>query len=222
MLIELQNVTFRYNGSSRPVLDNVTITIPEGKSIAIIGPSGSGKSTLLNILGTLDFPTAGEVWLNGVVTGRMDPDALVKVRNNDIGFIFQTHLLLPQLTVFENILLPVLPRGKDAGEAATGRAASLLEIVGLSDKINSYPAEMSVGECQRVAVVRALINEPQVVLADEPTGSLDRDSAETLIEMLINLKNEYGFTLVAVTHAQYLADRMELRYRLVNGKLLQI
>jgi lipoprotein-releasing system ATP-binding protein len=121
MLIELQNVTFRYNGSSRPVLDNVTITIPEGKSIAIIGPSGSGKSTLLNILGTLDFPTAGEVWLNGVVTGRMDPDALVKVRNNDIGFIFQTHLLLPQLTVFENILLPVLPRGKDAGEAAKGR-----------------------------------------------------------------------------------------------------
>jgi ABC-type lipoprotein export system ATPase subunit len=220
MLIELQDVTYRYSNSHKPVLDKVSLSIHEGTSLSIAGPSGSGKSTLLNLLGTLDFPTSGEVLLNGISTRSYNGEGLVNIRNKDIGFIFQTHMLLPQLTVIENILLPVLPSGKNKGDKACNRAMDLLDTIGLTGKIHSYPGEMSVGECQRVAVVRALINEPQVILADEPTGSLDKDTAETLIELLIRLKEEHRFTLIAVTHSQYLAERMEFKYRLVNGKLM--
>jgi lipoprotein-releasing system ATP-binding protein len=170
-------------------------------------------------LGTLDFPSSGEVLLNGISTTTLSSEELVKMRNNTIGFVFQTHLLLPQLTVMENILLPVIPQDKDRQKKAPERAERLLNIVGLSDKTTSFPGEMSVGECQRVAVVRALINEPELLLADEPTGSLDHDSAEILSDMIIEIKRQQSFTLVAVTHSPDLAKRMETIYKLINGKI---
>jgi lipoprotein-releasing system ATP-binding protein len=219
MLIELHTVTKRYDVNPRPVLDNISFQISEGSAVAVVGPSGSGKSTLLNLLGTLDFPTTGEVLINGVSTAALSSEELVKMRNNNIGFVFQTHLLLPQLTVMENVLLPVIPQDKDRQKHAPERASQLLNIVGLSDKTKCYPGEMSVGECQRVAVVRALINEPELLLADEPTGSLDHDSAERLSDMIMELKHQFNFTLVAVTHSPDLARRMEIAYKLVNGKI---
>jgi lipoprotein-releasing system ATP-binding protein len=219
MLIELNNITRRYDNSPAPVLDNISLKISEGSTVAIVGPSGSGKSTLLNLLGTLDLPTSGEVLFDGVATAVMTSADLVKMRNSRIGFIFQTHLLLPQLTTIENILLPVLPKDKIFKKLAPQRAAALLDIVGLTDRANSYPTGMSVGECQRVAVVRALINEPELLLADEPTGSLDYDSAERLTGMLIELRRHYPFTLVTVTHSDDLARRMEITYKLMNGKI---
>lgn len=219
MLIELKNITKEYDGNPRPVLDDISFKIQEGSAVAVIGPSGSGKSTLLNLLGTLDFPSAGEVLLNARPTTSFTSDELVKLRNNSIGFVFQTHLLLPQLTVMENVLLPVIPQEKDWQRLAPERARQLLSIVGLDDKISRYPGEMSVGECQRVAVVRALINGPELLLADEPTGSLDFDSAEILSEMMMELRRHHSFTLVAVTHSPDLARRMQVTYKLVNGKI---
>jgi len=219
MLIELYDIRKQYTDNSKPVLDGITLKIAEGDTVAIVGPSGSGKSTLLNLLGTLDYPTGGEVFLDRKSTSELTSEELDKIRNQKIGFVFQTHLLLPQLTVLENVLLPVLPMGKEEQKQARQRAMSLLDTVGLSDKINSFPGRMSVGECQRVAVVRSLINEPELLLTDEPTGSLDQDSADKLCDMLVNLQKQYSFTLIVVTHAPALARRMKTTYRLVNGKI---
>lgn len=219
MLIKLDNIRKQYPGQNKPVLDGISLEIPEGATVAIVGPSGCGKSTLLNLLGTLDYPTSGEVFLDNRPTSKLSVEELNKIRNRKIGFVFQTHLLLPQLTVFENVLLPVLPMGKTTQKGAGERARSLLEKVGLSDKIDSFPGNMSVGECQRVAVVRSLINEPELLLTDEPTGSLDQDSADKLCDMLVDLQKEYSFTLVAVTHSKALARRMSTTYQLINGKI---
>lgn len=219
MLIELKNISKRYDGSTGPILDDISIQISNGSTLAIVGPSGSGKSTLLNLLGTLDFPSSGDVLLEGIPTSKMKQEELIGIRNNKIGFVFQTHLLLPQLTVLENVLLPVMPQNKTRQKQALEKARSLLDSVGLADKINSFPGKMSVGECQRVAVVRSLINGPELLLTDEPTGSLDHDSAERLSDMLIDLQKQYSFTLVAVTHSTELAKRMKVTYKLVNGKI---
>lgn len=219
MIIELKGLTRTYEGNSKPVLDEISLIIEKGSTLAIIGPSGSGKSTLLNQMGTLDFPDKGEVLLDGVSTKEMKASELVALRNEQIGFVFQNHLLLPQLNVIENVLLPIMPRDKSIKEQAPERARQLLHTVGLEDKINSYPGDMSGGECQRVAVVRALINQPQLLLTDEPTGSLDHDAAENLCNLLMELHHQFGFTLVTVTHSQELAQRMHIVYKLVNGKL---
>lgn len=219
MLIELKNVFRKYEGNPKPVLDNVSLKVSAGSAIAIVGPSGSGKSTLLNLIGTLDYPTTGEVLLDGVSSGSLTDEQIVATRNTKIGFVFQTHLLLPQLTVLENVLLPVIPLVKSKQNNAISRALQLLDIVGLSDKTKCFPGEMSVGECQRVAVVRALINEPEILLTDEPTGSLDRDSAENLSDMLMELREKNSFTMVTVTHSPELARRMDVTYKLVNGKI---
>lgn len=219
MVIELKNVFRKYDGNPKPVLDNVSLKVSEGSAIAITGPSGSGKSTLLNLMGTLDYPTTGEVLLDGISTVTLSGEQIVATRNTRIGFVFQTHLLLPQLTVIENVLLPVIPLGKSNQKNAATRALELLDIVGLSDKTNRFPGEMSVGECQRVAVVRALINEPELLLTDEPTGSLDNDSAEKLGDMIMELRKKNSFTLVTVTHSPELARRMDIIYKLVNGKI---
>ncbi len=221
MLIELTHITKRYDGNPLPVLDDLSLKIAEGSSVAVAGPSGSGKSTLLNLLGTLDFPTTGEVLLNGVSTSALSSEQLAAMRNLNIGFVFQTHLLLPQLTVMENVLLPVIPQPKDLQRQAYDRTNRLLDIVGLANKKKSFPGQMSVGECQRVAVVRALISEPELLLADEPTGSLDHDSAENLCDMIMELKGDQSFTLIVVTHSPELANRMDTVYRLVNGKIVQ-
>lgn len=219
MDITLNNITKQYTDTDKPVLNDISLEIKKGSTIAIVGPSGSGKSTLLNLLGTLDFPNSGEVSLGEIKTTKASAKELENLRNRKIGFVFQTHMLLPQLTVLENILLPVVPREKSEQIAALERAKRLLEEVGLTNKINSFPGKMSVGECQRVAVVRSLINEPEVLLTDEPTGSLDAESANRLIELLLKLQHQHNFTLITVTHSMELANRMNTIYKLANGKV---
>jgi lipoprotein-releasing system ATP-binding protein len=193
------------------VLKNVNLEVRRGESLAIVGPSGSGKSTLLNIIGTLDRPSAGQVLLDGQDLGGFDDLKLAEVRNRQIGFVFQSHHLLPHCNVLENVLVPTLV---NKGADATDRARKLLERVGLGHRLTHRPGQLSGGERQRVAVVRALINEPKLLLADEPTGSLDRASAAELGQLLVELNREQGLTLIVVTHALDLAQRMGRQYQI--------
>ncbi len=207
---------------STRVLDGISLTITKGETIAITGPSGSGKTTLLNILGTLDQPTSGKVILGGKNVDQMDEKLLSRLRNRFTGFIFQLHLLLPQLTVLENVLLPVMPVDDKLFRKEAGlHAVELLERVGLKEHLSHYPGRLSVGECQRAAVVRALINKPKLLLADEPTGSLDARNASILSELLAELHESYDYSLVIVTHDSEVAKRMKTHYRLMNGKLTE-
>src|SRR5882672_1877869 len=188
------------------VLREITLQLGRGESVAIIGPSGCGKSTLLNIIGTLDQPSSGQVLLDGQDLTRLDEAGLADTRNRQIGFVFQSHHLLPQCTVLENVLVPTLAI-KDAAlrNGAVERAKRLLEKVGLGARLTHRPGQLSGGERQRVAVVRALINQPKLLLADEPTGALDRASAQTLGDLLVQINREEGVTLILVTHALDLA-----------------
>ena len=203
------------------VLREVTIEIQRGESVAIVGPSGSGKSTLLNIIGTLDRPSSGQVLLDGQELSQLDDIQLAAVRNREIGFIFQSHHLLPQCTVLENVLVPTLAN-KDAvlRNGAVERAKRLLEKVGLGARLTHRPGQLSGGERQRVAVVRALINQPKLLLADEPTGALDRASAQNLADLLVQVNREEGVTLIVVTHALDLAKRMGRVLELRDGELV--
>jgi len=237
MLLQLTNLSKRYaapGGGSLAVLDDIAIGVNAGESLAIIGPSGSGKSTLLQIIGTLDRPTSGRVELAGKDLSQLDELQLAAVRNRQIGFVFQSHFLLPQCTVWENVLVPTLAnpspglpatlspsdgeRGR-AEEAPSARAERLLKRVGLSERLHHFPGQLSGGERQRVAVVRALINQPQLLLADEPTGALDHASAENLGQLLVELNREEGVTLIVVTHSRELAQRMGRVLELQDGKL---
>lgn len=225
MLAELQHITKYYENPGSDirnlVLDAVSLKIDERESIAIVGPSGSGKSTLLNILGTLDRPTSGHVLLDGSPIDKMDDNQLAGIRNSFIGFVFQMHYLLPQLTLLENVLLPLLPqKDKKLLKSANERALNLINRVGLLNHLNRFPSQLSVGECQRAAVVRALINQPRLLLADEPTGSLDAASAGQLANLLTDLNQEQNVALVIVTHSMELAGKMEKRYLLREGKLI--
>ena len=220
MLAELQHISKQYD---HPVLKEISLTIDRGDSIAIVGPSGSGKSTLLNILGTLDRPSSGKVILNGEAVELLDDNRLAGIRNRFIGFVFQLHYLLPQLTLLENILLPVLPeRNKSLVKEAEHRAFRLIERVGLADRITHLPSQLSVGECQRAAVVRALINQPGLLLADEPTGSLDEENAASLGMLLGELNREEKMGMVVVTHSMEMAKGMKVIYRLHSGSLEKI
>jgi ABC-type lipoprotein export system ATPase subunit len=188
--------------------------------MAVVGPSGSGKSTLLNIIGALDRPTSGMVALDGKNLADLEDSELSKIRNQDIGFVFQLHHLLPQCTVLENVLIPTIPLGLNREDKNVKiRAQELLEKVGLEQHLHHFPAQLSGGELQRVAVVRALINTPKLVLADEPTGSLDRESSENLGQLLVRLNKEVGMALIVVTHSMELARLMEKVYTLRDGKL---
>jgi ABC-type lipoprotein export system ATPase subunit len=200
------------------VLRNVSLEVRRGESLAIVGPSGSGKSTLLNIIGTLDRPSAGQVLLDGQDLSRLDDLKLAEVRNRQIGFVFQSHHLLPHCNVMENVLVPTLACSRRGNEA--DRARKLLERVGLSHRLTHRPGQLSGGERQRVAVVRALINEPKLLLADEPTGSLDRTSAGELGQLLVELNREQGLTLIVVTHALDLAQKMQRQYEIQQGELM--
>lgn len=225
MLAELQNVTKYYQqpGSSvrNQVLSEISLQIAENERIAIVGPSGSGKSTLLNILGTLDQPSSGKVLLNGDLIEIMPETKLAEIRNTLIGFVFQMHHLLPQLTLFENVMLPHLPhKDKTKLAAAKERALRLIDRVGLSGQMHQYPSQLSVGECQRTAIIRALINKPQLLLADEPTGSLDASNAEKLAALLAELNREQNVAMVIVTHSMELAAKMDKIYLLREGRLV--
>ena len=224
MLIELKNIVKKYDApygkAPITVLDSVSLQVEQGAAIAVVGPSGSGKSTLLNIIGTLDKPTSGSILFTGKNLTNISENELTKIRNMEIGFIFQLHHLLPQLTVLENVLIPTIPRNKENNfEKLTNRAKSLLAKVGLKNQFDYFPAQLSGGERQRVAVVRALINRPKLILADEPTGSLDQASADTLGQVLIDLNRVEATTLLVVTHSIDLAQKMDTVYNLHNGKL---
>jgi ABC-type lipoprotein export system ATPase subunit len=244
-LLQLTGVTKRYDSlggaNPLPVINGISLTVTHGETLAIVGPSGSGKSTLLQIIGTLDRLTSGEVLLDGRNLAAMDDLQLAEVRNRQIGFVFQSHYLLPQCTVIENVLVPTLARSRrheeadEAGKqsesvrlvtsAATNespdqRATRLLKRVGLGERLHHRPGQLSGGERQRVAVVRALINQPQLLLADEPTGSLDHASATALGQLLVELNREEGVTLIVVTHARELAKRMGRVFELTEGKLV--
>lgn len=226
MLAELQHISKYYEQAGSTVrnlvLDDISLQIAENDRIAIVGPSGCGKSTLLNILGTLDIPTSGNVILDNAPIDKMDKDRLAAIRNSYIGFIFQMHHLLPQLTLLGNVLLPLLPqKNKSILDSANERAFNLIERVGLTDHIHQYPSQLSVGECQRTAVVRALINQPRLLLADEPTGSLDAANAELLARLLAELNHEQNVALVIVTHSMELAGKMDKIYKLHEGKLVK-
>lgn len=230
-LLKLANVTKRYDSpgssGSLTILDNISLELSAGDSLAIIGPSGSGKSTLLQIIGTLDHPSSGTVTLDNQDLNQLDELQLAAVRNRQIGFVFQAHYLLPQCTVLENVLVPTLAQTSHASsdgakpvEPPEIRAARLLKRVGLAERASHRPGELSGGERQRAAVVRALINQPRLLLADEPTGSLDHASAQQLGQLLIELNREEHVTLIVVTHARELAAKMAKVMRLQDGKLV--
>lgn len=215
----------RYDAPGKPdgltVLQDVSLEVAHGESLAIVGPSGSGKSTLLHIMGTLDRPTNGAVTLAEQDLAALDEQQLASVRNRQIGFVFQAHYLLPQCTVLENVMVPTLACSDAALRDRAGeRAERLLRRVGLGERLSHQSGELSGGERQRVAVVRALINQPQLLLADEPTGSLDHASAQELGQLLLELNREEGVTLIVVTHARELARRMGRVLELKDGGLL--
>jgi len=222
MLLQLNNISKGYGepGSHnfRPVLKGLDLTIKKGEKVSIVGPSGSGKTTLLNLIGAMDLPDSGEIIFDEKNITAYSKKELAAFRNRHLGFIFQLHHLMPQLTLWENVLLPVLPQGKVTAEQKEW-AEHLIQKVGIWEQRYQKPGEMSGGECQRTAVVRALINKPELVLADEPTGALDEENANALSELLIQLSDDEKVTLVTVTHSTELAALMDKKYLLRNGKL---
>lgn len=200
------------------VLNNINFTLDHAETSAIIGSSGSGKTTLLNILGGLDKPTHGQVLLNDVDVHKLSEKKRCTVRNEHFGFIYQFHHLLPEFTALENVAMPLLIKG-DTVEQAKQTAEKVLDDVGLSQRLHHKPSELSGGERQRAAIARALIHKPDCILADEPTGNLDRKNAEQAIDLIINLNKEYSTSLVIVTHDLKIAERMDTVYTLEDGVL---
>lgn len=222
-MIDLARVSKIYPSPAGPitVLRDLDLHVAAGESVAIVGPSGSGKTTLLNLLGALDQPTSGTVTIDGQALGALEPAAAARFRNRSIGFIFQLHYLLPQCTVLENVLVPRLAGGWDEPVAATrARAEALLEQVGLRDRLTHLPWQLSGGEQLRAAIARALINQPKLILADEPTGSLDPSTGERIADLLLRTNAGARVALVVVTHNPALAQRMQKTYRLEAGRLL--
>jgi len=221
-VVELQGVSKEYKSGPKTilVLENVNLTINPVARLAVVGPSGSGKSTLLNLIGTLDAPTSGRVTFKGRDVAKLSAKDMARVRNRDIGFVFQQHHLLPQYTVLENVLIPTLIA--EAALRTVKRAEELLNRVGLGDRIDHRPNDLSGGERQRVAVVRALINRPSLLLADEPTGSLNQEAADELAQLLLDLNQEFEMALVVVTHSMSIAERIgkvfELRSRTLHTR----
>jgi putative ABC transport system ATP-binding protein len=221
MVISARKVsqTYRSGGQPLPVLRDVDLDVAAGESIAIVGPSGSGKTTLLGLLAGLDRPSHGAVSLLGTDLASLDEDQRAEFRARHIGFVFQTFQLIPTLTAQENVLVPMELAGEVPAAERTARAEDLLHRVGLGDRMEHYPAQLSGGEQQRVAVARAFANQPAILFADEPTGNLDSDTGALVIELLMRLNAEAGTTLVLVTHDLDLAGRTGRRIRLAGGRV---
>ncbi|MCM8528718.1 MAG: ABC transporter ATP-binding protein [Lentisphaeraceae bacterium] len=218
-ILSLKDVTKSFQSGDSAILNilgGVNLEVKKGQSIAITGPSGCGKSTLLNIIGTLDKADSGSIEISGTSTAALSEESLAELRLNKIGFVFQKHHLLPQLTALENVLLPTL---KQPSDDKTAYAKELLAKVGLKDREDHRPGQLSGGECQRVALCRSLINKPELLLADEPTGALDSKSSDQLIELLLKLNKEEKLTLITVTHSMDLKNKMGIHYSLQDGKL---
>jgi lipoprotein-releasing system ATP-binding protein len=220
-LIETRNVTRILSGVVPTILvSDVDLTIGNNEFIAITGPSGSGKSSLLYLLGLLDLPTSGDVFIRGRSTANMEEAERAFTRLSLIGFVFQFHFLLPEFTVLDNVVLPMRALGRLAPSAQRSRARELLASLGLGDHLNKRPDQLSGGQRQRVAVARAMANEPPLILADEPTGSLDSKASEQVFEVLRALVKKYGKTVVAVTHDLNLAERMDRQIELLDGRVV--
>lgn len=210
---------FPTRGEPLVVLRQVSLTIAGGENLAIVGPSGCGKSTLLHIIGTLDYPTAGSVTLDGEDPFKLNQYLLASYRNRHIGFVFQDHHLLPQLSVLENVLVPCVAEGKPNSDDIA-RAQELVDRVGLAARVDHRPAELSGGERQRVGIARAMIRRPKLILADEPTGNLDRKNANIVATMLLDIQREEGAMLVMVTHSADLAGSLQRQMSLDDGTLM--
>jgi lipoprotein-releasing system ATP-binding protein len=213
-MIRIENLTKKFG--ELEVLKGVSLTVNKGEVISIVGPSGAGKTTLLQLIGTLDKPTSGKILFNGEDTGKMSSNKLATFRNRHIGFVFQFHQLLPEFTALENIIIPALIAGRKRKEAEA-EAMELLGLMNLTERAGHKPSEMSGGENQRVAVARALINHPDVILADEPSGSLDSHNKEELHRLFFDLRDRFGQTFVIVTHDEKLATLTDRTIRMVDG-----
>ncbi len=222
MIIVAEGLSKRYRSGPREVtvLDGVDLRVEPREFVAVVGPSGSGKTTLLGLLAGLDRPTSGTVRLDGVDLGTLDEDGRARLRAEKVGFVFQTFQLLPTLTALENVLVPLELAGAADGRARE-RAVSLLERVGLGDRMDHYPAQLSGGEQQRVAIARAFANEPKILFADEPTGNLDAETGATIVELLFELNRESTTTIVLVTHDLALASRAGRVIRIAGGRIVE-
>ena len=216
-MIQLQGITKSFG--SLQVLRGIDLNIDKGEIVSIVGPSGAGKTTLLQIMGTLDAPDSGTVTIDGTLVSRMKEKELSAFRNKHIGFVFQFHQLLPEFTALENVMIPAFIAGVGQKEATTS-ALELLEFMGLTDRAEHKPNELSGGEKQRVAVARALINHPAVILADEPSGSLDTHNKEELHQLFFDLRNRFGQTFVIVTHDEGLARSTDRTVHMVDGEIV--
>ena len=215
-MIRIENLTKTFG--ELQVLKGVSLEVKRGEVISIVGPSGAGKTTLLQLIGTLDKPSSGEIFFNDEELSRMNSKRLATFRNKHIGFVFQFHQLLPEFTALENIIIPALIAGRDRKEAEK-EAYELLKIMNLEERATHKPAEMSGGENQRIAVARALINHPDVILADEPSGSLDSKNKEELHRLFFDLRDKFGQTFIIVTHDETLATLTDRTIRMVDGTI---
>ena len=218
--LSVTNVSKQYPTRGEPleVLRNVSLELAAGQNLAIVGPSGCGKSTLLHLLGTLDTPTTGKIELKGQDPFQLDEPGLADFRNQNIGFIFQEHHLLPQLSVLENVLVPALASGEPSADIVQ-RAHDLIQRVGLEDRIGHRPAELSGGERERAAVARSLLHQPTLLLADEPTGNLDRTNARQVAQLLLEIQQQEQTILIVVTHSNELASQLQEQRTLDDGQL---
>ena len=216
-MIQLEGITKSFG--SLQVLKGIDLEIAKGEVVSIVGPSGAGKTTLLQIMGTLDKPDSGRIVLNGTEVNRLKEKELSAFRNREIGFVFQFHQLLPEFTAVENVMMPALIQGKQMGTARK-EALDILAFLGLSERGSHKPAELSGGEKQRVAVARALINHPAVILADEPSGSLDTQNKGELHQLFFDLRDKLGQTFVIVTHDEELATQTDRTIHLVDGRIV--
>ncbi len=223
LVIETRGLKKTYFGKVNiPVLFGIDLQIRQQEFVAIIGQSGSGKSTLLNILGALDVPTDGKVFINGVDISTLADDELANLRSEEVGFIFQAHYLLNEFTCLENALMPITIRHGEADEEQTTRVLNLMERVGLTDQINKHPDEMSGGQNQRCAIVRSLANSPKIILADEPTGNLDKSSGEEVFALMREMNRESGVAFVMITHDDRLAQQADRILLIEDGNVIEM
>lgn len=220
-IIDLKNINKIYGTLVKTqVLYDVNLSFEEGTFNSIIGASGSGKSTLLNILGTLDKPTSGQVLIDGQITDTMKKNALADLRNQTIGFIFQFHYLLPEFTALENVLMPYNIKNSKPSKESIARAEELLDLVGLSKVKNNLATNMSGGQQQRTAIARALMNNPKIILADEPTGNLDSDSTETIYNLMRDINKKFNTTFIVITHDRKIAEKADRIVEIKDGRII--
>lgn len=221
-LIEIKDVTKSYRRDSIevPVLNNIDLTVPDGEFLALMGPSGSGKTTLLNMIAGIDKPTSGDIMINGTDISKLSESALAKWRSSNVGFIFQFYNLIPVLTAYENVELPLLLTNLSKAERKQ-HVESALTIVGLADRMDFYPKQLSGGQEQRVAIARAIVTDPVLLIADEPTGDLDKNSAEEIMTLMQRLNSEFKKTIVMVTHDPHTADKAKSLRHLEKGDLVK-